>query len=260
MRPFLFQLGAFHVDTYWVMIILGGVVSALFWRAKRARMGLSTDQQFWLLLDAIVIGAFVGGRLVHMLVWVPWSAPGYWDMAFSWGQGFSILGDVLGGTAGVLWFCRAQKVAFPRLFDYLCAMIPAWDFFGRFGCLSAGCCYGRPAGVPWAVRFYDPRSQVPREWLGTPLHPTQLYEALGNVLILLALHRLVLPRVEAGRWPRGSVAAAYFGLYGVMRFTDEFFRGDVALWRIGLTGGQVLSLGFLALSAGALVRLRREAR
>ncbi|HEX4048926.1 MAG TPA: prolipoprotein diacylglyceryl transferase family protein, partial [Elusimicrobiota bacterium] len=96
----------------------------------------------------------------------------------------------------------------------------------------------------------DPRSQIPQAWLGVPLHPTQLYEAFGNAVIAGCLY-VFLKRTENGR--PGLVAAAYFASYGVLRFFEEFYRGDaVPLGFFGLTAGQGLGLGLVAFSAALL--------
>jgi phosphatidylglycerol:prolipoprotein diacylglycerol transferase len=87
--------------------------------------------------------------------------------------------------------------------------------------------------------------------LGVPLHPTQLYEAIGNLLIFTGLLRVVLPRLESGRLHSGALAAAYFGSYAALRFGLEFLRGDtVPTPFLGLTAGQELCL---ALFSAALV-------
>jgi phosphatidylglycerol:prolipoprotein diacylglycerol transferase len=119
-------------------------------------------------------------------------------------------------------------------------MACVWHIFGRLGCFLAGCCHGRPTTWPWGIAFTDPRSQVFAGWLGVPLHPTQLIEAAGDAVIAFFLYKLF--RREGGS---GRVAAAFFGLYGLLRFSVEFLRGDTVPLPIGLTAGQVLSLGLM---------------
>ncbi len=90
---------------------------------------------------------------------------------------------------------------------------------------------------------------VPPEWLGVPLHPTQLYEAFGDAVIAAFLLRLLN---RAGNLRPGLVAAAYFAAYGAERFVLEFYRGDVVPLAFGLTVGQGLGLSLVAASAALL--------
>jgi phosphatidylglycerol:prolipoprotein diacylglycerol transferase len=91
---------------------------------------------------------------------------------------------------------------------------------GRLGCFSAGCCWGLPTRLPWAVTFTNPRAnQLVGVPLGEPLHPTQLYESLGELIIFAALYfRFLRPHRE------GSIISLYLVLYGVLRFLVEFVR------------------------------------
>ena len=70
--------------------------------------------------------------------------------------------------------------------------------------------------------------------------------------------RIVLPRVESGRFPRGSVCAGYFFSYAVLRFVTEFYRGDVVPFWLGLTAAQAGSLGLAAAAFGILVVARNQ--
>jgi len=94
---------------------------------------------------------------------------------------------------------------------------------GRLGCLAAGCCYGKPTDVPWAIVFTNPlaASNVGTP-LGIPLHPTQLYEA-GAALIILAL---LLATERRGRPFPGRTFWAYMFLYAISRYIIEMYRGD----------------------------------
>jgi phosphatidylglycerol---prolipoprotein diacylglyceryl transferase len=94
---------------------------------------------------------------------------------------------------------------------------------GRFGCLFAGCCFGKPTSVPWAITFKDPfaASNVGTP-LGVPLHPTQLYEAGAELLILIFL----LTTEKSGRKFPGRTFWLYMLLYSISRYIIEFYRGD----------------------------------
>jgi phosphatidylglycerol:prolipoprotein diacylglycerol transferase len=242
MHPQLFALGPLHVYSYGVFVALGGLASVLIWKNKRDRMGLAKDEDFWLLVNVILISGFIGGRLLFILEYVPFIAADLWDAIFSFNKGFSVLGAFASVIAGVWWFTRKLKLSFLGLLDYVALIAPLWHVFGRIGCFAAGCCFGKPTAQPWGVIFTDPTSMVARDLLGTPLHPTQLYEAFGDLGIFLALYFAVLPRIERGRLAAGTLSGAYFLAYGILRFVLEFYRGDGVAAGAGLTAGQWLAI------------------
>jgi len=250
-HPLLFSLGPFHLYGYGAMLVVGGFLSLGWLRGRAARAGLSTDDDFWLLVNAILLGGFVGGRVLYLFEYtVPFSRD-FWRALVSFSNGFSILGAFAGVPLCVWLFCRWRRIPSARVFDHLAVVAPFWHVFGRFGCFMAGCCHGRATDVPWAVVFRDPRSQVRPDLLGVPVHPSQLYEAFGNALIAFLMYRLLV-KTEGAR--PGLVAAAYLAAYGVERFFLEFYRGDtVPLGFAWLTAGQGLALGLVAASAAVLV-------
>jgi phosphatidylglycerol:prolipoprotein diacylglycerol transferase len=127
---------------------------------------------------------------------------------------------------------------------------------GRLGCLLAGCCFGRPTSVPWAISFHDPNafatSGTP---LGVSLHPTQLYEAGAEALILVFL----LAFERRGRPFPGRTFWSYMLLYGVSRFIIEFYRGDPRGTVFdALSTSQFVSVILVPLSVVMLVLLSRR--
>ena len=113
---------------------------------------------------------------------------------------------------------------------------------GRLGCFAAGCCYGRPADVPWAVTFHDEyATRVVGTPLDTPLHPTQIYESLACLLIFGVLVAIA----ARGSGSTGRSPSAYVVLYAVARFVIEFFRGDAA--RGTVLGGALSTSQFIAI-------------
>jgi phosphatidylglycerol:prolipoprotein diacylglycerol transferase len=127
---------------------------------------------------------------------------------------------------------------------------------GRFGCLLAGCCYGRPTSMPWAVTFTDPVAAANVGTpLGIPLHPTQLYDAGAELLILVVL----LATERKGRPFPGRTFWLYILLYGISRFIIEFFRGDDRGMILGVSTSQFVSLVAIPLAVAVLLRLRNRA-
>jgi phosphatidylglycerol:prolipoprotein diacylglycerol transferase len=125
---------------------------------------------------------------------------------------------------------------------------------GRLGCFAAGCCYGRQTDVSWAVVFTNPLAAANVGTpLGVPLHPTQLYEAGAELLILV----LLLVTERKGRLFAGRTFWLYMFLYAVSRFIIEIYRGDPRGMVLGFSTSQFISLVLAPLSLVMLAWLAR---
>ena len=257
MLPVLFKVGPFYVYPYGLLIALGGVLSAVFWNNRRARIGIRKDEDFWLLINTILVSGFVSGRLLFLFEYLKPFSREFWQIAFTMNRGFSVMGAFIGVAAGIYWFSRRIKSAYLLVLDYVCQAAPFWHFFGRLGCFMAGCCHGRPTDVAWAVTFRNPNSQCDPALLGHPIHPTQLYEAFGNLFIAAALYRLILLPTERGVLRPGTLAGVYFISYAGLRFVEEFYRGDSIALPIGITAAQGFCLGLAALGLTLLTVVYR---
>jgi phosphatidylglycerol:prolipoprotein diacylglycerol transferase len=101
--------------------------------------------------------------------------------------------------------------------DLVAMSIPAPWVFAKLGCLFNGCCYGKASSMPWAITFPERARGAPA---GVPLHPTQIYEILVVVCILI-----VFKKLKYEKW-RGTMLLWFLALYGTGRAATEFFRGD----------------------------------
>jgi phosphatidylglycerol---prolipoprotein diacylglyceryl transferase len=257
-RPILFSLGPWNVASYGVLIALGGTLSACLWYNRRRQMGIKNDDDFWILANVVILGVFFGAHLLYVFQYHPPFSGSFWKALIRLDRGFVFFGSVIGAGLGLVWFSRHTKIPLLRVLDYIFLTAPIGHGFGRLGCFMAGCCHGVQCDLPWAVTFVDPQSGVAPRLLGVPLHPTQLYEFLGEVVIFSTLFFLILPRVERGKWKRGTVCAAYLALYGLLRFGVEFWRGDTTPWILGLTSAQGVSLGLIAAGAALLALPRKD--
>ena len=123
------------------------------------------------------------------------------DMVKIWEGGLVFYGGVIFALPTVIWYAKKKGLPLWQTADIWAPSIAIGHAIGRLGCFCAGCCYGRPAeGLPWAVTFTNPNSLA---ILGTPLHPTQLYESaleLMNFLILMTLRRSSDPSRDSSFW------------------------------------------------------------
>jgi len=248
--PDLIRIGPFRVRWYGIMYLVGYAVGIAIARGRRRR-GLVPfdDQAIDALVGYLVVGMLLGARLVYVFVYDPVHfAADPWDAIAIWHGGLSFHGAVLGMLAATLLFARRRHVPFATVADTLALAGTPGLFFGRLGNFINGELYGRPTHVPWAMIFPTDPQQVPR-------HPSQLYEAVCEGLILYLVLRTLERRAVSGQWYRPGLLAGVFLIgYGILRFLIEFTRQpDVQLGLVlgPFSMGQLLCA--LMILAGAVV-------
>jgi len=259
MYPELFRIGGFPVNTYGVLLALA-FIAALFVSSRLgARDGLPRERVFdlglWMLL-----GGLIGSKLLLMLAEPEYGAD--WrnllsiDFLRSGGVWY---GGFLGGFLTGVLLIRRYRLSFWKVLDAFAPGVAIGQAVGRQGCFAAGCCWGRPTDVPWGVEFSEAGHRITGVPLGVHLHPTQLYESAAALLIFLFLYWL-----HRRKRFDGQIIAAYAVLYGLTRFTIEFFRDDprgdiLGLTTLtGLSTSQLISL--LVVAGGvAFLLVRRRA-
>jgi phosphatidylglycerol---prolipoprotein diacylglyceryl transferase len=255
MHPILLKIGSFQLPSYRVFIAMGGLLYFYLLNRRRKDMGLGGKDDFWLLVNMIAISGFIGARLGYLLLETRFGTPDFWQGFMVVNSEFSMFGFMAGVLAGTFCFSKIRSLDFPRLLDPVFLLLPLWMFFARLGCFMAGCCQGRPTRLhlPWAVTVDSSNPADPQAHLDVPLHPAQLYEAAGNLLLLLLLYTVGWRRIRRGALPRGLVCAGYLAGYGGLRFVLEWFRADTKPLFSVFTVGQALCTGLMALGffAGA---------
>ena len=183
------------------------------------------------------LGIILGGRLGYVFFYRP-------DVYFAdpvqilriWDGGMSFHGGALGTMLGILWMARKHKLDWLRIHDYVACCTPFGLFFGRLANFVNGELWGRPTDVPWAIVF-PTGGDVPR-------HPSQLYEAALEGLLLFAILWFLFWKTEA-RYQPGRLVGAFLLVYGLSRFLVELVRQpDQGLENLpwGLTMGQTLTV------------------
>jgi len=163
-------------------------------------------------------------------------------------------GGLILAVSVALWYIRKVGLPLWTTCDVFAPGIALGHVVGRFGCLFAGCCYGRETHVPWAITFSDPFAAANVGTpLGVPLHPTQLYEAGAEFIILMVL----LWSERKGRPFAGRTFWLYMLLYAVSRFIIEFYRGDERGSVGVLSTSQFISVLLAPLAIAMLVYLSR---
>ncbi|HKZ53553.1 MAG TPA: prolipoprotein diacylglyceryl transferase [Candidatus Acidoferrales bacterium] len=224
MFPRLFSVGdVFTLHTYGLMVALGLLIGIYTAGRFAPRIGVEPET-VWNLGIYMALAGLVGAKLA--LVFSEWgyysSNPREIFSAATLHAGGVWHGGLLLAIATGAWYTWRHRLAFAALGDVYAPGIALGHALGRLGCFSAGCCWGKPTDVPWAVTFTNPYSaQLVGVPLGIALHPTQLYEAAAEAVIFGLLVLLWRRRSFSGQ-----IFASYLMFYAVGRFLIEFFRGD----------------------------------
>ena len=207
----------------------------------------------------ITLGVIVGGRLGFVLFYgvlycgVYGGAPACAGLPeayltnpiriiAAWEGGMSFHGGLLGVVIAIWLFCRNRKLNLLAVADLIAAATPIGLFFGRIANFINGELWGKMTDVPWAMVFPN---AVP---LGVPRHPSQLYEALLEGVVLFLILRFAMMRLKIHKRP-GSVIAWFLLGYGIFRFAVEFVRDSESMIYGWFSMGQLLSLPMWAAAA-----------
>lgn len=215
--------GDVTIYTYGVLVAIG-VLLALFYARYYGRCAGLDPDRVWNLGIYMVLAALIAAKLWLVVVEGNYYAQHPRDI-FTRGtlqSGGTFYGGLIGAVLVMVVYRRFQRIPFLPYADAYAAGLPLGHAIGRLGCFAAGCCYGKPTWLPWAVTFTSPAAAaLVGTPLNVPLHPTQLYESFAeflNFAILIGLAR-------RQRF-KGEIFSAFLMLYGFERFLIEFVRGD----------------------------------
>lgn len=220
------------------------------------------------------LGVILGGRLGYAAFYtggetgIPsaftdFSGDGFvsWKLLRLWDGGMAFHGGLIGVTVAMAYVAWRDKLNFIRVVDYVCVGVPMGMLLGRLANFINGELYGRVTDVPWAMVF-------PSDPAGLPRHPSQLYQAFLEGLVLFVLLAIVVRRFG---FHKPGLVAGVFGIgYGLVRIFSEFFREpdpqlgylfghSVGALGGGITMGMVLSLPMLLIGGWLVMRARARA-
>lgn len=272
--PVLLHLGPLQIRWYGLMYLVGYFVGylVLMRRFKTGRNILNSEGN-QALITYIMIGMIIGARLVYVLVYNPmYYMNNLSEVVAVWQGGLSFHGAMLGYVVATLLFCRKYKIRFFHVVDNIVFGASIGIMFGRIGNFINGELYGRFTDVPWGVIFPEGGAM--------PRHPSQLYQALGEGLIVFLLLHLIekreqrlgyapilskeiaaqsknskTPKKVMIEWKRiGVMSGSFLILYGIARFIIEFYRepdAQLGFFAEYFSMGQILC--FLMIIAGIII-------
>jgi phosphatidylglycerol---prolipoprotein diacylglyceryl transferase len=241
--------------------LLHVVADGYFW--DYVNLCLDPSQVEWVVTQAECLQRYEGAWDAEAGVCRPTERDCFAWAAF-WAGGLTYYGGLFAATAFGLWFLKRQRMPILKVSDMAGMVIPLGLFWGRLGCFLGGCCFGVQTDHAVGLRFpaWSPASR--QQWkqglldhpshVSLPVHPTQLYEAIGCLAIAAALMIGLHPRKRFD----GQVLLAFLGSYAVLRFVLEFWRADDRGGLLGLSTSQLLGAAVVVVVTAAWVHLGRR--
>lgn len=253
MFPVINILGR-DASTYGLMALLGILVCGFFVCITAKKRG-HDDNKYIIFLFVCAVGMLVGSHLLYAVTkidaFIEWLT--HWSkyvgtfgdfvncVSYIFG-GSVFYGGLIGGMAAGLIYGKIKKLDMAEYSDICAPMVPLFHFFGRIGCFLGGCCYGIECEFGFTVHGNELNPSIN----DVQRFPVQLLEAACNLIIFLVLWYLLRKGILKGR-----LFALYLIIYSVVRFFDEFLRGDAYRgFLFGLSTSQIISL---LLFAGAVI-------
>lgn len=217
MYPDLLNIGPFQIYTYGLFVAVGLVVGLII----AVYMGKTEGFHAGRILDMgfiIILWAIIGSRMAYVLQDISYYRHHLLDILKIWQGGLVFSGGLLIAALAMVWYLRHHLLPFWKVGDLFAPAVCIGQAIGWIGCFMAGCCYGTPTDLPWGVVFTDPHTLAPRN---IPLHPTQLYASVSDIIIFVVL--LVL---RAKKKFEGQVFLWFLILDSTSLLFIERLRGD----------------------------------
>ena len=289
LTPLIFRIYDNVGPRWYGLAYVAAFASSFFifrWLAKRGYADLSPHRVGDFITGAALFGVLIGGRLGYVFFYTPEMLRNPVSIFEIWKGGMASHGGMAGLLAFTFYFARRHKISWTNLGDNLVVTAPLGLFFGRCANFINGELYGRATNVAWAMQFpkelldrapeanaaiaacrkIDPSiataddviasvhrnpqiKEIVRPIL-TPRHPSQLYEAFFEGIVLFAILWFVRTRM---RQPNGVLTGLFFVCYAIFRIVVENFREPDASLILGVTRGQFFSFFLIAIGLAFIV-------
>ena len=218
MDPIAFRIGSLAIHWYGIMAAAGFLSGSFVLFRNRKLANLSEDNCSNLLIVAMIAGV-VGARIFYVVQFWQFYRDDLWKIFRVDQGGLVFYGGFIVSIVSIGVYCRIRKLDFIRLLDLFTPAIAIAHCCGRIGCFLNGCCYGKPENGWFSVN-YPAGSDAALRYPDSGVMPVQLIEAGENIIAFFVFYQI------AKRTRRGVAMSLYFISYGVLRFINEFWRGD----------------------------------
>ncbi len=252
MHPVIIEFGHLTLRWYGVMIALAFLVGMWLAGKEAERKGIGKDriQNFFFYA---FLGAVIGARLYFVAltdVTVFWQDP--LSVFAVWEGGLAIHGAILGGLLVSFIFARHHRINLAKFLDTLTPSLILGQAIGRIGCFFNGDAHGYPTSMPWGM-VYSPESIAGQMYPGMPLHPTQLYEMVLNLIIFGILWKL-RKKLKVN----GHLFLLYVILYSAARIFIEHFRADKLTYFGNFSAAQTIGVIGIVLGIMLMFLLKKK--
>lgn len=221
MFPILLKIGPITIHTYGFMLALGVGFGFWFLFVQAKKQALPASRLIDMAFYTIII-SMIGAKIVLFAGDFSYYLKYPSELLSLARSGGVFQGGLAFGLLFALWYMHKHHIPTWKVADIIGPALALGHGFGRLGCFSAGCCFGRESNMPWGVLFHNEYSHnltgIP---LQIPIHPTQLYESSLNFLNFFILF-FILKKKKFD----GQVFSFYIINYSIIRYFVEFYRGD----------------------------------
>ena len=254
LSPVALQIGSFQLKWYSLAYLFGILLG--YWymgRMLKAPGAPMAQRHADDLMLYCTLGIILGGRLGYVTFYRPDLYETPLEVFKVWEGGMSFHGGLIGVLLAIGYLVWRNRLSYLRVGDYVSCVVPFGLFFGRLANFVNAELWGRPTDVPWAIIF-------PTDPDGLPRHPSQLYEAGLEGLVLGAVLMLLFWKTQVRHRP-GFLGGVFLAGYGVARFVVEYFRNPDAHLiefanQTGMSMGQWLTVPMILIGLYLIVSSR----
>ncbi len=232
------------IPSYTAMALVGGIIAIGFMYVRLEKFGIPFST-FIFMLFWCMIGGITGSKVLFAATQIPWLIDNLTLENIIWfipGSGFVYYGGLFGVVATIYILTRREHELRNRIFQLSAPAIPLFHSFGRIGCFMAGCCYGKEMKEPFSLGIFE-FTRI----------PVQLLESIAEILLFVLL--LIAERKKRG----ADLLGIYLLAYAVLRFADEFLRGDgIRGIYFGISTAQWISLAIIAYYTARFLKNRKK--
>ena len=254
MHPILFKIGGLEIRTWGVLVLLGFLagLEVTYYYAKKHGITRDSvyDLGFW-----VIIASIIGARVFYILYNFHEFKHNLWEMFAIWHGGMVFLGGFFFAIPTAIYYLKKHNIPIWKFADWTAPGFALGMFIGRWGCFFNGCCFGHACHGTFCAVF-KPGSEAFQVFGNTPIHPTQLYESFGNLIIFFIL----LPIMKKKPYD-GFVFLLYLILGPLVRFIDDFYRYYESYKYYGpFDVNQWISLGIMLISLILMIYLYKRSK